>query len=187
MGHAHSIIESTCDFQDDATSGLMSLIAMYPPTTLFYINSWTWGYEDVLKGIARAFQTKVISFVLSSTFRLILVHQIHVDRYKHTVYCSLKYEAYMRTIITRDASSTRFHACERYNRCERVKVNGQASHTPTGNHVVYVNPVGMNKAKWEAYLEETKAQLGRGEPVNNLVRDFTQISQESCPLTRFLR
>lgn len=37
----------------------MSLIWLYPPTTHFFINSWTWGYEDVLRAIARNFSTKV--------------------------------------------------------------------------------------------------------------------------------
>jgi hypothetical protein len=33
---------------------------LYPPATRFFINGWTWGYEDVYKAIARAFDVKVI-------------------------------------------------------------------------------------------------------------------------------
>ena len=32
---------------------------LFPPDVYFYINSWTWGYEDVIKAVAAAFQTKV--------------------------------------------------------------------------------------------------------------------------------
>ncbi|KAI0081463.1 hypothetical protein K474DRAFT_1566449, partial [Panus rudis PR-1116 ss-1] len=137
---------------DEATAGLMSLLELYPPETYFYINSWTWGYEDILKAIARHFQTK-----------------IHVDRYKHRVYSSLTREPFMQSILTRDPSITRFHACERFDRCDFVKVDGRASHTASGRHVVYVNPVTMNAEKWKAYVQETKAQLRRGEEVNTLL------------------
>ncbi len=47
--------------QEQATTGLVELIKRYPPDTLFFINSWTWGYEDILKAIARAFQCQVWS------------------------------------------------------------------------------------------------------------------------------
>lgn len=50
------------ELKDDATSGLIALMALYPPTTYFFINSWTWGYEDILKAVARHFQSKVTHF-----------------------------------------------------------------------------------------------------------------------------
>jgi len=34
-------------------------MALFPPTTLFFINTWTWGYEDILKAISTAFRSKV--------------------------------------------------------------------------------------------------------------------------------
>ena len=49
--------------QQAATSGLVELIALFPVTTYFFINAWTWGYEDILKAIARAFNTKVKTLV----------------------------------------------------------------------------------------------------------------------------
>lgn len=42
-----------------ATTGLIELLELFPESAHFFINSWTWGYEDVLKAIAKAFQTKV--------------------------------------------------------------------------------------------------------------------------------
>lgn len=45
--------------KDRATSGLVELMKLFPQSAYFFINSWTWGYEDVLKAIARAFQSEV--------------------------------------------------------------------------------------------------------------------------------
>lgn len=39
---------------------MIALLKSYPPSTYFFINSWTWGYEDILKAIARAFNCRVI-------------------------------------------------------------------------------------------------------------------------------
>ncbi|TFY61855.1 hypothetical protein EVJ58_g4248 [Rhodofomes roseus] len=148
----------------EATSGLVSLMSLLPSKTLFFINSWTWGYEDVLKAVARAFDS-----------------QIHVDRYKHGVYSNLAGDPFLKRIITMDAASTRFHACERFNRCEHVNVDGNGGRAPTaaanagpslsttGKHVVYVNPVTMGTAGWELYLKTTKEKIKSGEVINHLL------------------
>lgn len=47
--------------QNDATAGLIELMKLFPPNVYFYINAWTWGYEDILKAVSAAFQTKVTS------------------------------------------------------------------------------------------------------------------------------
>ncbi|OJA18082.1 hypothetical protein AZE42_09062 [Rhizopogon vesiculosus] len=46
--------------KDNAVKGLVELIALFDTDTYFFVNAWTWGYEDVLKGIARAFQCKLV-------------------------------------------------------------------------------------------------------------------------------
>ena len=99
--------------------------------------------------------------------------QIHVDRYKQAIYSHLAHEPFLASIITRNERSRRFHACERFNRCSEVEVNGRASHTCSGAHVVYVNPVNMTRAAWASYLTETKQKLANGEEVNNLVSVMT--------------
>ncbi|KAI8978707.1 hypothetical protein BD414DRAFT_465748 [Trametes punicea] len=136
----------------DAVTGLAELMALFPETTRFFINAWTWGYEEIYKAVARTFGTKV-----------------HVDRYKHGIYSHITGDPFLKSIITRDGSSTRFHACERFDRCEHVQVNGRESHTPSGHHVVYVNPVDMGTTAWEMYLKQTREQLMRGEQVNILL------------------
>ncbi|CAE6386262.1 unnamed protein product [Rhizoctonia solani] len=52
-----------------AVEGLLNMISMYPKDTLFYINIWTWGYEDVLIGIADRFNTKAWICILFYIFR----------------------------------------------------------------------------------------------------------------------
>jgi DNA cross-link repair 1C protein len=84
-------------------------------------------------------------------------------------------------MFTRDSNATRFHACERFDRCHEVAVDDPSdaattgiygSISRTGKRVVYVNPVRMEPKKWELYLEETKWKLktGNWKEVNNLVR-----------------
>ena len=35
-------------------------MSILPSSTLFFLNTWTWGYEDILMAVAKAFNTKVI-------------------------------------------------------------------------------------------------------------------------------
>ena len=75
----------------------------------------------------------------------------------------------MRSIVTLDATSTRFHACERFHRCDQVEVNGRYSHTADGTHVVYVNPVTMDGYAWSDYVRDTKKKMSDRDFPNNLV------------------
>lgn len=148
--------------KERATSGLVELMKLFSHTCYFFINSWTWGYEDILKVIAREFCSK-----------------IHVDRYKYSVYHHIS-DPCLHSIITREASSTRFHACERFHRCDFVAVDddpgsssiSQSYYNPmsrTGTRVVNVNPVSMGVQSWELYIQETRARLQKGERVDNLL------------------
>ncbi|KAG1766143.1 hypothetical protein EDD22DRAFT_878557, partial [Suillus occidentalis] len=142
--------------KENAVKGLVELIALFDKDTYFFINSWTWGYEDVLKGIARAFQC-----------------QIHVDRYKHAVYTHIS-DPFLRTLVTRDETTTRFHACERYERCSFVNVpnfdfkNDLAPRSIEGKKVVYINPAPMGCAQWEGYRMDVRRRLAMGKDVDRL-------------------
>ncbi|KAJ3565980.1 hypothetical protein NP233_g7295 [Leucocoprinus birnbaumii] len=143
--------------KQEATHGLIELMKLYPSDVYFYLNSWTWGYEDVLKAVATAFQTKVI----------------HVDRYKDDIYQNVS-DPCMRLILTRDPTSTRFHACERFHRCDHVWVDNEDEAyenaiSRLGKRVVYVNPVTMGCMSWKLYIEETKQELAAGAAINNLL------------------
>ncbi|KAF9060729.1 hypothetical protein BDP27DRAFT_400891 [Rhodocollybia butyracea] len=175
--------------KEDATTGLVALLKLYPPSTYFFINSWTWGYEDILKAIARAFNCK-----------------IHLDDYKYKIYSRLTSDPLLQALGTTDPDETRFHACERFSRCSHVNVdrdgnfvedndeslNDEASedtveamnrmfNLPMSNQkakreksqekvVVYVNPVSsMTPESWAKYKATTKNQLLKGEVVRSLL------------------
>ncbi|KAK0497910.1 beta-lactamase-like protein [Armillaria luteobubalina] len=142
--------------KEDAVNGLVALMQLLPESTHFFINSWTWGYEDALKAIARAFDSR-----------------IHMDRYKHAIYSHLANEPLLRLISTHDAGSTRFHACERFERCEYVDVpaNCPRATSTSGNQVVYINPVStMNEEQWAAYQHNTRLRIvEQEEPVTCLL------------------
>ena len=144
---------------------------LFSSSTRFFINGWTWGYEDVYKAIARAFDTKVILCMGLTTCKRLTnsPEQIHIDRYKSSVYSNLEREPFLRSILTRDEHATRFHACERFDRCSEIKVDGRATHTSDGHHVVYVNPVTMSVAEWDSYVRDTEGRLQKAEPVHHLV------------------
>lgn len=83
----------------------------------------------------------------------------------------------MRLIVTRDPASTRFHACERFDRCDHVLVDNEHGRfenaiSHRGKRVIYVNPVTMGKMNWKLYFEETKQRLTMHTTVNNLVSKF---------------
>lgn len=109
-----------------------------------------------------------------------------MDRFKFSNYRSIS-DPLLRSLCTSDSSSTRFHACERFDRCHAVNVgdydhlreDGQhasvskprRTKNQTGERVVYVNPVSsMSNARWDVYLEDTRRRLEEErEEVNNLV------------------
>ena len=45
--------------KNDAARDLIHLMGRYPPSTRFFLNCWTWGFEDIYKAIAHHFQSKV--------------------------------------------------------------------------------------------------------------------------------
>ncbi|EKM81504.1 hypothetical protein AGABI1DRAFT_69756 [Agaricus bisporus var. burnettii JB137-S8] len=142
--------------KNDATAGLIELMKLFPPNVYFYINAWTWGYEDILKAVSAAFQTK-----------------IHVDRYKYKIYQNIS-DPYMRLIVTRDPGCTRFHACERFDRCDHVLVDNddefENSTSRLGKRVIYINPVTMESASWDLYFQVVKQALIDGdEKINDLL------------------
>ena len=56
-------------------------MALYPQNTRFFLNLWTWGYEDIYKEVARKFDTKVRLFGVSHS-KMPLAHGLR--RYMST-------------------------------------------------------------------------------------------------------
>ncbi|KZV84512.1 hypothetical protein EXIGLDRAFT_753795 [Exidia glandulosa HHB12029] len=129
----------------DATEGLVQLMALFPAKTRFFLNCWTWGYEDILKAVASAFQSK-----------------IHVDRYKYSVFMKTS-DPFLKALVSLDENVSRFHACERHDRCKQIDFPRNTE------SIVYVNPVDMSVERWDAYLKETRTRLEAGEPLTNLI------------------
>jgi len=45
--------------KEEATADLVQMMELFDPSTKFFLNTWTWGYEDVLKAVARRFNSRV--------------------------------------------------------------------------------------------------------------------------------
>ncbi|GAA5939221.1 uncharacterized protein JCM15063_004456 [Sporobolomyces koalae] len=141
--------------KEEAVRDLINLINKFPRDTKFFLNSWTWGYEDMLKGIFHAFGHE----------------SIHLDWYKHKIFTSkavrladpilanLGQDARVRQSCQSERSRDprrspslhleqdadvdhvrsdkvpvgdpgwRFHACERYWKCDEVWSDGQGCYT----------------------------------------------------------
>lgn len=57
---------NNCDYNTLSREGLVSLISLFSPKMTFFINAWTWGYEDIFHAIAHSFQSQVHLFLLYS-------------------------------------------------------------------------------------------------------------------------
>ncbi|CAD6888300.1 unnamed protein product [Tilletia laevis] len=108
----------------EAVKETVRLIAQFPPTTPVFINCFTWGYEELLIGICRAFGQK-----------------IHVDKYKRMMYSHVAPDhsrqaprdagattniiadshPFLQQILTLQEDGMRFHACERQNMCSWLR------------------------------------------------------------------
>lgn len=54
--------------QEQAVADLVELIDLYPDDTVFFLNAWTHGYEDMLKGVYRAYGEKVACMQVRGEF-----------------------------------------------------------------------------------------------------------------------
>jgi len=103
----------------EGLSELLEKVSKYPEDTVFYLNAWTFGYEDVWQALSSA-----------------LVSRIHVDEYRWGLYRALANgvepkatEAtqmvgfycgnhFQRGCLSGDSSECRIHSCERGTACE---------------------------------------------------------------------
>ncbi len=162
--------------KQQACLDMISLMRLYPSSTVFFLNCWTWGYEDMLIVTAKAFGCK-----------------IHVDRFKYIMYKAARTEApFLADIITQDGSKTRFHACEKRNVCAAVQGlasrysanvdpalarEAMAAHSQIDSSspdakqrwgpprtqpeplLVYVNPGQIAADRWPSMFQDTKQRL----------------------------
>ncbi|SNX81943.1 uncharacterized protein MEPE_00648 [Melanopsichium pennsylvanicum] len=170
------LCNQTVPTKQAACLDMITLMRLYPPSTIFFLNCWTWGYEDMLIYTAKAFGCK-----------------IHVDRFKYTMYKAARSEIpFLAHIVTKDGTSTRFHACEKRNVCAHVQKLASrysaaadsmlakqvlAAHSQTDSSspdpqtrwgpprsqpepmLVYINPGQVSADRWPNMLEDTKLRL----------------------------
>ena len=127
-------------------------MSLYPPDTIFFLNTWCFGWEDIIKEVARHFNTLV-----------------HVDRYKASIFKGLTTDKYLAACITEDHTATRFHACERKHKCPScILFNKEGEKVYNlDKRIVAVNPVEIKSPQYmverKAFLDALgKAALGEG-------------------------
>ncbi|KAI5821344.1 hypothetical protein BZA77DRAFT_383744 [Pyronema omphalodes] len=113
----------------EGTAGLLKQLEKYPKDTIFHLNTWTFGYEDVWVALAAHFNC-----------------QIHLNRYHYNLFMSLKdgnkwshgpflcgfdvgNVTYPKIITTNP--NVKIHSCERNTNCEGLN----------RPNVVYITPV----------------------------------------------
>ncbi|WVQ93754.1 hypothetical protein IAU59_000831 [Kwoniella sp. CBS 9459] len=132
---------------------LVEQMSLYPPDTIFFLDTWCFGWEFVIKEISRYFGELV-----------------HVDRYKRSIYKAVETDPYLLACTTTDPTATRFHACERFAKCTECRRFQKGSPKPVYNldkRIVSVNMVEIKEASWalehQSFLEALgKAALGEG-------------------------
>ena len=100
----------------------------------------------------------VVPFHFSSA----LSTQIHVDKYKMKQLTSLTDQPIYKHILTTDPTASRFHACERFDRCSEVADVREATPSKTDDFVVYVNPNDMGLTRWQLYVHEMTSRIQSG-------------------------
>jgi hypothetical protein len=134
-------------------------MSLYPPDTIFFLNTWCFGWEDVIKEVARHFDTLV-----------------HVDPYKASIYNSLTSDTFLASCTTQDHEATRFHACERKRKCPSCRLfddQGERVYN-LDKRVVSVNMAEVKSAQYmlerEGFLEQLgRAATGEGDWPFNIV------------------
>lgn len=102
----------------DGLAELLAKVSKYPDDTVFYLDAWTFGYEEVWIAICKALKT-----------------QVHLCDYRYKVYSSMKNvpacfgphsaallgfqlgNGYHEGCLTREASQACLHSCERGTSC----------------------------------------------------------------------
>ncbi|PWZ01452.1 hypothetical protein BCV70DRAFT_152212, partial [Testicularia cyperi] len=164
--------------KQQACLDMIDLMRLYPADTVFFLNSWTWGYEHMLIATAKAFGSK-----------------IHVDRFKAIMFRAARNEwPFLSEIVTPEPTKTRFHACERNNMCAHLRHLASrcdpqdsrnqgllqqvvSSHSQTDSDspdersrwgkpqnqpsplLVYVNPGQVSADQWPKMFSDTKLRL----------------------------
>ncbi|WAQ83382.1 hypothetical protein PtA15_3A752 [Puccinia triticina] len=173
--------------KEDAIKITIEMMSTYPDDTRFFINSWTWGYEELLQRIITHFKTL-----------------IHVDQYKHQIYTQPMFKKHFPLLsahVTLRPKVSRFHACERTRRCSQVFDISQKSPEPQSPNsgtetrgarhqeprIVCVNPSEFTTQQWSSWKADLDIQLAeaaRHSSKNPKSKHDPWPTLLLCPLTR---
>jgi hypothetical protein len=133
-------------------------MSLYPPDTVFFLNVWCFGWEDVVKEVARHFDQPVGPQLSCGAHR-----QVHVDRYKRSIYAAVKSDPFLLACTTSDPHATRFHACERRFKCEACRTFDKQGRRlwNADRRVIHVNMVEVKAAGWDLQHRDFVEKLGR--------------------------
>lgn len=103
--------------------------------------------------------------------------QIHLDRYKRSIYKLLPSVSEPLVRYTGDPTGARFHACDLGNRCAEVgfSASEHGGWVPkSGGRVVNLNPAELRVAHWDVYRADLERKFadaweGKGDWPTNLV------------------
>lgn len=139
---------------------------------MLWVSSHLWIHEEVLDGTADRHSWEDVVKEVARHFDT----QVHVDRYKNSIYSAVRSDPFLSACTTTDPSATRFHACERWAKCEACRTfNAQGDRVwNKGKRVVHVNMVEVKSASWvlerEAFVRTlTSAAIGEGDWPFNIV------------------
>ncbi|WVF66125.1 hypothetical protein IAT40_000864 [Kwoniella sp. CBS 6097] len=126
---------------------LVEQMSLYPPDTVFFLDTWCFGWEFVIREVSRYFG-----------------ELIHIDRYKHSIYKAVETDPYLLACTTTDSTATRFHACERLAKCTECRRFKKGYSKPVYNldkRIVNVNMVEIKEARWPLEHSTFLESLGR--------------------------
>ncbi|PWN22563.1 hypothetical protein BCV69DRAFT_147418 [Microstroma glucosiphilum] len=162
----------------DAVLDLISLMERYPSDTNFFIDLFTWGYEEIYLAIGKTFSDRGSG------------PRVHVDPYKKKMYAAAD-DPVLSFLTTK--TTTRFHACERKGDCEflspderlageRDAFESLSQHwtgpapmppaaeelavtpsprQPQGPLTVYIKPISSSKKAWKVLSDKLHDEIGR--------------------------
>ncbi|KAF5670233.1 hypothetical protein FHETE_4605 [Fusarium heterosporum] len=180
---------------------LLRKVTQYPSDTIFHLQAWTYGYEDVWVALSKALKSK-----------------IHVDDYKLRIYGSLKSNAtdprlntdvHLTTespaLIGHMCGNTphpgyltsevnvRLHSCEKGNMCElaqrptTVSIQPIIAHLPTGEDLAEVGVGGggddlqreaeleyLDQASLEALFNKALSSSTSSTDMSDFLQDFME-------------
>lgn len=89
--------------------------------------------------------------------------QVHVDRYKSTIYSAVKSDPFLSACTTTDPHATRFHACERRAKCEACRSFNEHGDRVWNKdkRIVHVVMVEVKLAAWVSERAEFLDKLGK--------------------------